>query len=152
MTNQDVTLWIQAIAVVVAVGASIVALEVSRRERKNSRDIAVKDRASALSQARLMFELDALAGLLENNNRGGSTDPAESKRLGAEALTLIGLIGRDRLPRQWDRRIAHDDAGLQAKLDAPESPDNPAYIKDAIETQLAVNQVVREIRAEVERG
>ncbi len=85
--------FISAVAVVVAVGASLVALFVSWRERVNARKIAAEDRRVALEQAKLMFDLEQLLRLLENGNRGGSTDALERARLGAEALSLIGLLG-----------------------------------------------------------
>lgn len=149
MTTEEVTLWIQAGAVVVAVGASIVALVVSWRDRVNARNIAAKDRRAALAQAKLMFDLEALLRLLENQNRGGSTDRLETQRLGAEALSLIGLLGRDRLPRLWDRRVERDDDGLRELF---EDEHFPEFKKDAVEVQLAVNEVVREIREIVNRS
>ena len=92
------------------------ALFVSWRERVNARSIAAEDRRAALEQAKLMFDLDALLRLLENQNRGGSTDYLERKQLGGEAMALVGLIGPERLPRLWKRRIGHDNDGLRAKL------------------------------------
>ena len=134
-------------AVLAAVGAAIVALLISALDRRNARHIAAADRASALRQAHLMFELEALSRLSENFNRGGSTDSSESRRMGAEALSLIGLISPDRLPGLWNERVG-DDAKLQAHLD---DPDFPSYKKWALETQLAVSAVLRDIRAETSR-
>lgn len=150
MTTEEVTLWIQAGAVVVAIGASIVALIVSWRDRVNARKIATDDRRAALAQAKLMFDLEALLRLLENQNRGGSTDDLEQKRLGAEAMALVGLIGQERLPRLWQRRIGEDDDGLRAKLTDDEKT-TPEFLKWAIEVQLALNEVVEEIRQSVNR-
>ncbi|WP_127482941.1 hypothetical protein [Microbacterium oxydans] len=140
-----------------AVGASIVALVVSARDRKSAQAIAEGDRASAaaiaaqdrreaLRQAHLIFELEALTRLLENLNRGGSSNRDESSKMGAEALTLVGVLGADRLPHLWEEKAA-DDATLQAHFDDPEWPQ---YKKDAIEVQLAVNALRREIRAALE--
>lgn len=142
--------YIQTAAVVVAVGASVVALIVSWRDRVNARKIAAEDRRAALAQAKLMFDLEALLRLLENQNRGGSTDDLERKRLGAEAMAIVGLIGPERLPRLWERRIGHDDEGLRAKLDDDEKM-TPEFLKWAIEVQLALNEVVEEIRKSVNR-
>ena len=139
---------IQLAAVLAAVGAAIVALIISGLDRRNAREIASADRASMLRQAHLMFELDVLGRLSANLNRGGSTDPQESKRMGAEALTLIGLLGSERLPTLWEERVG-DDARLRAALEDPEMPD---YKKTALETQLATSKVLREIRAEINRG
>lgn len=85
MTTEDLTLWIQAAAVLVAVAASIVALFVSWRDRVSTRTIAAEDRRTALERAKLMFDLETLLRLLENRNRGGSTDTQESRCMGAEA-------------------------------------------------------------------
>lgn len=149
MTTENVTLWIQAGAVVVAVGASMVALFVSWRDRLNARRIAAEDRRAALAQSKLMFDLEALFRLLENQNRGGSTDDLERSRLGAEAMALVGLIGPERLPALWQRQITLDDEGLRGKL--ARDSDTPEFIKDSIEVQLALNEVVREIRDVVNR-
>ena len=142
--------FIQTAAVLVAVLASLVALFVSWRERVNARKISAEDRRAALEQAKLMFDLDALLRLLENQNRGGSTDDLERKQLGAEAMALVGMIGPDRLPRLWKRRIGHDDDGLRAKLGDDETT-TPEFLKWAIEVQLALNDVVDEIHASVNR-
>jgi hypothetical protein len=138
--------WIQVAAVVVAVAASIVALVISFLDRRNAKTIAADDRTDALASAKLMFELEQLLRLLENNNRGGTTDPLERSRMGAEALTLIGLLGQDRVPRQWTRRVGRDDDGLGELLVDDDMPD---FKKDAIETQLALNAVVNEIKARI---
>lgn len=149
MESEELTLWIQASAIVVAIGASIVALVISWRDRVNARLIASEDRRAALEQAKLMFDLEALLRLLENQNRGGSTDDLERARLGAEAMALVGLIGPNRLPTLWKRRIGHDDDGLRAKL--TEESETPDFLKHTIETQLALNEVVREIYTAVNR-
>jgi len=144
---------IQTIAVVIALAAAVIALIVSWRDRVNARAIAAKDRENALAiatedrrtaleQAKLMFDLESLLRLLENLNRGGSTDQAEARRMGSEAMTLIGLLGRDLLPTQWARVVERDDDGLREYLDDEEFPQ---YKKDAIETQLAVNVTTKRI-------
>jgi hypothetical protein len=142
--------FIQTVAVLVALLAAGVALFVSWRERVTARKIAAADRSASLQQAKLMFDLDALLRLLENANRGGSTDDLERKRLGAEAMALVGLIGPERLPRLWQRRIGHSDDELRSKLDDDEKT-TPEFLKWAIETQLAVNEVVDEIRTTLNR-
>lgn len=153
MTAETISNIIQVLVLVAAVGAAIVALVVSAKDRRNAQRIAEEDRAAAanlaaedrreaLRQTHLMFELETLTKLLENLNRGGSTDPLETRRMGAEALTLIGALGPDRLPRQWERRVGGDER-LEA---AYEDPEMPEYKKDALEGQLAVNAVLREIR------
>ncbi|MFS0852539.1 hypothetical protein [Microbacterium sp. 179-I 3D4 NHS] len=152
MDTEVIGNWIQVLVVIAAIGAAIVALVVSSKDRRNAQKIAEGDRAAAaevaaadrreaLRQAHLMFELETLSRLLENLNRGGSSDRQESSKMGAEALTLIGLLGRDRIPHLWDQR-AGDDAKLRASLEDPKMPD---YKKEAIRVQLAVNAVRDEI-------
>lgn len=133
---------IQTVAVLAAVGAAIVALVISAKDRENARTIAAEDRREALRQAYLLHELNVLGRLAENQNRGGSSDPVESRRLGAEALTLIGLAGPSRIPEQW-KQAQGDDEALRA---AAAKPDMPQFKLKAIETQLAVNAVIREIQ------
>lgn len=135
---------IQIAAVLAAITAAIVALVVSALDRRNARRIADADRASSLRHAHLMFELDALTRLSQNLNRGGSTDALERARMGAEALTLVGALNPQRLPELWDRKVG-DDERLRAAFNDPEMPD---YKKEALETQLAISAVLREIRAE----
>lgn len=141
--------FIQVVAVLVAIGASIIALVLSWRDRVSARKIAAEDRRVALEQAKLMFDLEQLLRLLENGNRGGSTDALERSRLGAEALSLIGLLGPELLPRQWARRIEHEDKELREKL--TDESESPEFIKDTIETQLAVNTTVDRIRKIIDR-
>ncbi|MEV8266830.1 hypothetical protein [Microbacterium sp. NPDC076911] len=144
MTPSDA---IQLSAVLAAVAAAIVALVISALDRRNARDIADADRASALRHAHLMFELQTLTRLSENFNRGGSADSQESKRMGAEALTLIGALSPERLPNLWAERVG-DDAKLRAHFD---DPDFPEYKKWALEAQLGLSEVLRDIRAEQRR-
>lgn len=141
MTISD---WIQLTAVLAAVAAAIIALIVSALDRRNARNIAAADRASELRRAHLLFELEALTRLSENLNRGGSSDKAESERMGAEALTLVGVLSPERLPELWKRKVGSDDQ-LRAAYADPEMPD---YKKEALETQLAISTVLREIRKE----
>jgi hypothetical protein len=148
MTQEQAALWIQVAAVIAAVAAAIIALIISAKDRVNARAIAQEDRAASLAQAKLMFDLDLLLRLLDNRNRGGSTDPQETARMGAEVLTLVGLLGPDRVPRQWAHHVEVDDDGLRDLLEDPEMPD---FKKDAIETQLAANALMGEIRSILER-
>jgi hypothetical protein len=147
MSSQDINNIISALAVVAAVVAAIIALKISADDRRNAQKIASDDRREALRQAHLLFELEQLTRLSENRNRGGSTDPEERKRLGAEALMLMGVLGPERLPTQWERAVGPDER-IQAAFD---EPDMPQFKRDAQETQLAVSAVLREIRASIAR-
>ena len=135
---------IQVAAVLAAVAAAIAALVVSALDRRNARRIADADRASALRHAHLMFELNTLTRLSENLNRGGSTDPLETARMGAEALTLVGVLSPKRLPELWERKVGDDDR-LRAAFSNAEMP---GYKKETLETQLAISTVLRDIRKE----
>lgn len=137
-----VNLWIQSVVALAAIIAAVVALVIGALDRRNARAIAAEDR-----KASLMFDLEVLSRLLENLNRRGSSDPAESKRMGAEALTLIGLLGPDLLPTQWNHRVG-DEAKLRELL---ADDDFPEWKRNAIEVQVAVNTVLAKIRKELSR-
>jgi len=64
--------------------------------------------------------------------------------MGAEALTLVGVLTPKRLPELWERKVGDDDR-LRAAFADPEMPE---YKKEALETQLAISAVLREIREE----
>lgn len=136
---------IQGAAVLAAVFAAIVALVISALDRRNARRIADADRASSLRHGHLMFELQALTRLSENLNRGGSTDRQEVARMGAEALTLVGVLSPERVPELWERKVGDDDRLRAAFAD----PDMPDYKKEAIEAQLGISAVLRDIRNEI---
>ncbi len=160
---ETANLIVQIFVVVVAVGASLVALWLGARDRKHSAEIAEADREhvqalaeraqkhaeeladhqarTALEHQKLMFDLGIAVRLLENIIRGGSTDELERKRMGAEALALIGLLGPERLPQQWARRQL-DDEKLKS-IAADESKET--FIRDQAETQLMANGLIQGI-------
>lgn len=146
MDTNEVTLWVQAGAVVVAVAASVVALAVSALDRRNSRRIAAEDRGAALEHGQLMFEQEALLRLLQNLRRGGHSDTAVSRDMGAEAGALISALGPDRLPHNWAKRVAQTDDELFAYIDDEEQPE---WQRRAVEAHIALNDVTREIRARI---
>lgn len=83
------------------------------------RAIAPTSIYEALRHSHLMFELEALSRLSQNLNRGGSTDALERAQMGAEALTLVGLVGPERVPRLWERKVSDHDR-LRAARDRPD--------------------------------
>lgn len=85
-------------AVLAAVIASITALSISVADRRLQMRLAHHDRA----QARLATELEYAVRLSTNRNMGGSTDPAETKRLGAEAMALAIVVGQRWVPNQYN--------------------------------------------------
>ena len=143
MTTAELTMWIQAAAVLVAVCASIVALIVSWLDRRNARAIAAKDRAASIRRDKLMFELEALLKLLQNLTRGGHKDENIRKDMGAEARALTGTLGKERLPRNWEKRIEKDDEGL---IEFMNDESNEEWLRNSVEVQLAMNTVLDEIR------
>lgn len=146
MDTNEVTLWVQAGAVVVAVAASVVALVVSALDRRNSRRIAAEDRRAALEHGQLMFEQEALLRLLQNLRRGRHSDTAVSRDMGAEAGALISALGPGRLPHSWAKRVAQTDDELFAYIDDEEQPE---WQRRAVEAHIALNDVTREIRARI---
>jgi hypothetical protein len=144
MTEDQLALWVQVAAVVVALAAAIVALVVSAADRRNARSIAEADRREALEQGKLIFEMELLTRLLENARRGGSQDPEIRAQLGAEAGALIGAIGPNRLPLSWEDRIGKDEAGLRSFV-ADEA--NQLWLRKSVETQLALMGVTAEIES-----
>lgn len=147
MTPDEFSNVLQSIAVLAAVIATIAGFIIARQDRMEARRLAAKNHAAAVRHAHLLFQLDALSRLAANLNQGGSSDPAESKRLGAEALTLIGLLDNDLLPTLWEDRVG-DEEKLQA---AASKPDMPKWKLNTIETQLAINKLLKRIDEEMKR-
>lgn len=145
MNNDDVavlTLWIQAGAVVIAVGASIVALAVSAFDRRNARQIAAADRREALERSQLLFQQGSLLQLEKILRRGGHADSAISKDMGAESAALISAIGPELLPRNWKKRIGTAPDVLEKMMDDEAFPD---WERRAIEAHIALMKVNDEI-------
>lgn len=141
MTPGDV---IQIVAVVVALGASIVALVIASMDRRNAIKIAEDDRRAAVNQARLLAELEAAVRLSVLEARGGHTDPVVSKDMGAETLALIAMLGPDRVPEMWKRRVTRSDQELRAFI-ADEN--EPQFLRDAVEAERAVHDILGEMRS-----
>lgn len=142
MTVSD---FIQLFAVLVAVGASVVAIVIATQDRRTQLRIAIQDR----EQARLALELEYAIRLSANRNMGGSTDPAETKRLGAEAMALVGVVGERWAPEQYAHIMdGHTPETLAA---AHAGDDTPQWIKWRTESTLAVQLIVAEIYAKGDR-
>lgn len=138
-----IALVIQAAATVVALGAAIAALAIAAADRRNARRIAEADRRASMKQARLMFEWEAAKRLSIIEARGGHTDKTISKDMGAESLALIGLLGPDRVPTMWGRRVGKSTEELTAYA-ANES--EPQFLRDSVEAELAMDAIAKEIR------
>lgn len=135
MTVSD---WIQVVAVLAALAASVVALVIATMDRKVQLQIALRDR----EQARLAIELEYAVRLSANRNMGGSTDPAEVKRLGAEAMALVGVVGERWVPRQW-RYVMEDRTVEQLEADIDdESIEMPEWVQWRNEATVAVQSIV----------
>lgn len=148
MTKEEIALWVQVAAVVAAVVAAIIALIISALDRRNARGIAAEDRRAALEHSQLLFEQAELLRLLQNLRRGGHTDEDIIKDMGAEAGAIIGAIGSERLPRNWQARIAQTDEELRAFMDDTTQPD---WLIRSVEAQVALNEVTQEIRERLAR-
>lgn len=139
--------WIQIAAVLAAVGASGVALFISWKDRKQALKVALHQ----AQLSRLAVELEYAVRLAANRSRGGSTDPLEVKRLGAEALALTGVVGERWAPHQFNRAVSGKDrATLEAHLQDPDS-ETPQWVKDKIEAGLAVHRIVDAMYEDLER-
>lgn len=136
--------WIQVLVVVAAVGASIVALRIAAQDRKNAIKLSEKDRRLAVDQALLLAELDAAKRLAILEARGGHTDSAISKDMGAETLALIALLGPDRVPHMWKRRVTKSDEELRAFI---EDQTKKEFLRDAVEAERAVHDILGDLRA-----
>ena len=154
MTGEEVGLWIQGASVVVAVGASVVALVVGAVDRRAAERNAEKDRAAArrlaederraaARHARRMVEFEALLRLAENQRRGGSSDAETRSALGAEAAVLTAMVGPERLPHLSNELNPESEAELRAFMEAP---DTLEWQRRAAEAHLALLQITREIR------
>lgn len=129
--------WVQTAAVLVSLFAALSALW-----------IASRDRRSAARLASLQRQLDAAVRLAANLAQGGTSDAAtagqlERARMGAEALVLAGILGPERVPGYWAMKEM-DEGTLRATLADPETDE---FLRGAIEAQLAVNAILREIDA-----
>lgn len=144
MTTDDLSNLLQLLAILAAVGASMVALIIAGRDRENARRIAHEDRRASLRQSQLTFEWDAACRLSINLARGGHSDPAVSKDMGAEALALVALLGPERVPNLWARRVGHSDRELREMI---EDESKEQFVRDAIEAERAMNDIASEIRS-----
>ncbi|QYG12886.1 hypothetical protein [Microbacterium sp. PAMC22086] len=135
--------WIQVVAVLAAVGASLVALRIASKDRQNAIKIAEDDRRNAASQARLLVELEAAKRLSILEARGGHTDPVVRKDMGAETLALIALLGPDRVPNMWQRRVTKTDKELR---DFVADDSKEQFLRDAVEAERAVHDILRDLK------
>jgi len=135
--------FIQVLVVVTAAGASIVALVIASKDRKHAAAIAAADRHASAEQARLLVELEAAKRLSILEARGGHTDPVIVKDMGAETLALIALLGPERVPNMWNRRVAKCDDELRAFI-TDETKEQ--FLRDAVEAERAVYDVLRDLR------
>lgn len=134
--------WIQVAAVLAAVGASSTALRIATKDRHEQRELARRDR----EQTRLALELDYALRLSENLNHGGSTDPTETKRLGAEAMALGGVLGEQWVPIYYRHLM---DGRSVAELEAlPAQPDSemPDWVAWRNEATVAVQRIGERLR------
>lgn len=133
--------WIQVAIAIVAAGAAGVALVVAAQDRRHATQIAETDRRAAAEREVLALKLDVAIRLTENLARGGSQDSEESKRLGAEALALITVLGPDYVPMQWAKRV-----GTAGDLEqAVQDTGREQWVRNKMEAGLAVQLLADEL-------
>lgn len=108
---------VQIVAVGVTTLSVIAALFIAVRGNRAADRRAAADRAAAREAAQHRFDLELLARLAENLQRGGSTDAQERMRMGAEARALIGALGPDRVPLSFGEYGAASMDELRALVD-----------------------------------
>lgn len=138
MTTSDV---IQLLAVLAAVAASLIALYISARDRRTQIDLARKER----EQARLSIELEYAIRLSTNRNMGGSADPAESKRLGAEAMALALVVGQRWVPQQY--HFLTEGKSIDELRDTFDNPESPEWVKWRNEAAAGVLSIVEALHS-----
>lgn len=141
MTVGDI---VQIAAIIVAIGASIVALVIASQDRRAATRIAEDDRRIAIEQSRLLAELDAAVRLSILEARGGHTDPVIVKDMGAETLALTARLGPERVPEMWKRRVGKSDAELRAYV---QNESEPQFLRDAVEAERAVQDILEDLRS-----
>lgn len=142
--NISVSDWIQIAVVITAAGASIIALAIAAKDRRNATAIAEEDRRIAIDQALLLAELEAATKLAIIEARGGHTDPVIRKDMGAEGMALTALLGPERVPHMWKRRVEKSDAELRAYI---EDETKEQFLRDAVEAERAVYDILEDLRA-----
>ena len=71
------------------------------------------------------------------------TDPIISKDMGAETLALIAMLGPDRVPEMWKRRVGKSDEKLRAFI---ANENEPEFLRDAVEAERAVYDILKDLR------
>lgn len=141
MTLSDL---LQVLATAAALGASFIALVIAAQDRKSAIKIAEDDRRTAVDQALLLSELDAAKRLAILEARGGHTDPEARSDIAAETLALTALLGPDRVPHMWSRRVEKTDGELRAFI---EDQSKEQFLRDAVEAERAVHDILSDLRA-----
>ncbi|NLT79761.1 MAG: hypothetical protein GXW98_05720 [Bifidobacterium crudilactis] len=91
--------WIQTIAIIVAVAASLVSLIIAHQDRRNTRDIATKDRRFNHLQTQLEYLVTIRDNLKSRDGHDGFFD-----------IARIRAVGPELLPKIWNRQIRNDDS------------------------------------------
>lgn len=143
MSLEEIAIWVQVAVVLVTAGAVIAALGIASADRRHSARLTREATTASMRQARLLFEWEAAKRLSILEARGGHTDPVISKDMGAETLALIALLGPERVPEMWNRRVGKTDTELRSFID---DQSQPQFLRDSVEAERAVNTIGDEIR------
>lgn len=136
-------IWVQVAVVIVTAAAVIAALGIASADRRHSERLAREATEASMRQARLLFEWEAAKRLSILEARGGHTDPVVQGDMGAEALALTALLGPERVPDMWKRRVGKTDAELRAFIG---DKSEPQFLRDSVEAERAVRAIGDEIR------
>lgn len=143
----SVTDVIQVAAVLVAAAAAVAALAIATIDRRTQLRIA----RHQAQMSRLAIELEYAVRLSAVRNRRGSHDKDESKRLGAEALALAGVVGPRWVPVQFAHAMNNKSPEeLRSMLNDDERVTDRST-KWKIEAGLAVQSITDALYDEIEK-
>ena len=71
--------------------------------------------------------------------------PSLARTWGAEALALVALLGPERVPHLWTRRVGKTDQELREFV-ADESKEQ--FVRDAVEAERAMSAIASELRGD----
>lgn len=136
-------LVVQIIGVSVTTASVVAALLIAVLGNRAADRRATADRLAARQAAQHRFDLELLVRLAENLQRGGSTDPLEVPRLGAEARALIGALGPQRVPLSFNKYGAESMEKVRAMVD---DESREAWQRCALEVVLELHRTAAEDR------
>lgn len=132
MWQQNTALVLQTLIVLAAFAALFVSMALARGDRRE-----------AAAQAQLRWELEMLVRLSVNLEGPGSSNTAESKRLGAERGALLNAFGSERLPLSWETYRGVTLADAHAFIAATEGDPEAQWRRCANEVAIELDRTRR---------